>query len=549
MFQVKKETASMFARDGVRLDADIYRPDSSQKFPVLLMRQPYGRSLASTVVYAHPSWYAAQGYIVVIQDVRGRGTSQGEFKLFAHEIEDGLDTLNWASQISGSTEEVGMYGFSYQGMTQLYAAITKPSALKVICPAMLAYDLYSDWAYEGGAFCLQANLGWAIQLAAETARIKKEETTYQKLYCAARNLPLSDLIPASPEIFKELAPDSFYHEWLNHPYPDEYWEKLSPKYLMQDVDLPMLHIGGWFDPYLRGTLNLYRAMVDRSKFRQHLLIGPWAHLPWGRKVGAIDYGAKAISPIDTIQLAWFDHFLKGKDTGISEKQPVCLFEMGSNQWRYFDTFPSTQAQSYYLKSNGLASIREDDGELLEGRLSEHSCSKDTLVHDPWRSVPALGGHAAIPAGSFERSSIDSRSDVLTYTSLALKEDLHIIGDVVAEIYCQADAPSFDLCAVLSEVYPDGRVYNFTQGYLYCSQTEKKINLVKISLQSTCIRIAQGNCLRLSLSAACFPAYPINPGTGIFPGKSKLIDAKIITISVASGGDYNSRLLIPLLPNR
>ncbi|MFM7441442.1 MAG: CocE/NonD family hydrolase, partial [Snowella sp.] len=136
----------MYAGDGVRLDADIYRPQSSEKFPVLLMRQPYGRKIASTVVYAHPQWYASQGYIVVIQDVRGRGTSQGEFALFAKEIEDGFDTLTWAAELSGSTGEVGMYGFSYQGMTQLYAAATKHSALKVICPSMIAYDLYHDWA-------------------------------------------------------------------------------------------------------------------------------------------------------------------------------------------------------------------------------------------------------------------------------------------------------------------------------------------------------------------------------------------------------------------
>ena len=189
MLAVQKETASMQTRDGVRLDADIYRPQSSDKFPVLLMRQPYGRKIASTVVYAHPRWYAAHGYIVVIQDVRGRGTSQGEFKLFAHEIEDGFDTVNWVSQLPGSTGDVGMYGFSYQGMTQLYAAIAKPDSLKTLCPAMLAWDLYTDWAYEGGAFCLQANLEWAVQLAAETARLQGDIQAYNVLYAASRNLP------------------------------------------------------------------------------------------------------------------------------------------------------------------------------------------------------------------------------------------------------------------------------------------------------------------------------------------------------------------------
>ncbi|MGK7871940.1 MAG: CocE/NonD family hydrolase [Xenococcaceae cyanobacterium] len=544
MLKVKKETASMSTRDGVRLDADIYRPDSSEKFPVLLMRQPYGRKIASTVVYAHPSWYAAQGYIVVIQDVRGRGTSEGEFDLFAHEIEDGFDTVNWASQLSGSTGDVGMYGFSYQGMTQLYAAATHPSALKTICPGMIAYDIYTDWAYENGAFCLQANLGWAIQLAAETARLRGDEKAYQKLYAASRNLPLYDPIPTSPTILKELAPDSFYHPWLNNPYPGEYWEKLSPKQIMQDVDLPMLHIGGWFDPYLRGTLNLYKDMAARSQFAQHLIIGPWAHLPWGRKLGEVDYGTEAVSQVDLLQVSWFDQFLKGIDSGVlGGEPPVCLFEMGSNQWRYFDDiFPSNNQQSYYLASNGLASILDNDGELVGAKSGTIPPSQDILVHDPWRPVPALGGHATIPAGSFDRSSLDCRTDILTYTSQPLQEDLHITGDVAVEIYCTADAPSFDICAVLSEVHPDGRVYNFTQGYVRVDSDKVPVG---ISLQATCMRLAKGNCLRLSLSAACFPAYPVNPGTGI-SGETLLMEAQIITLTVSCGGDCPSQVLLPLV---
>lgn len=145
-----RETVSMFTRDGIQLDADVYRPQGEGSYPVLLMRQPYGRAIASTVVYAHPRWYAAQGYIVVIQDVRGRGTSKGSFYPFRHEVEDGFDAVNWAAALPGSNGVVGMYGFSYQGMTQLYAASTRPSALKAICPAMLPYDLYADAAYPGG---------------------------------------------------------------------------------------------------------------------------------------------------------------------------------------------------------------------------------------------------------------------------------------------------------------------------------------------------------------------------------------------------------------
>ncbi len=561
MVKIIKQTASMQTRDKVRLDADIYRPDTDEKLPILLMRQPYGREIASTVVYAHPRWYATQGYIVVIQDVRGRGTSEGEFDLFTHEVADGLDTINWVSQLPNSTRKVGMYGFSYQGMTQLYTAVHQPECLKAIAPAMVAYDLYTDWAYENGAFCLYANLAWAIQLAGETARLKGDRAAYLKLYRASCNLPLNDSIPANPEIMRQLAPDSFYHQWLNNPDSTaEYWHSLSPKYLLENVNIPMLHVGGWFDPYLRGTLNLYRAMAAKSKQPQHLLVGPWAHLPWGKKLGAVNYGIEAQNPIDEIQIRWFDHWLKGKDTGLLEESPISLFEMGSNQWREFDYF-ADNLKIYYLASDGLASMREDSGmlweyeeavtesispsRLLETNLTEQETefnnNTDILVHDPWRPVPALGGHANYPGGSCERSGLDCRSDILTYTSAPLEADLHIAGAITLEVYCTVEHPSFDLCAVLSTVDENGRVFNFTQGYLRVASRAQNTNMVSIPLQATCMCINQAQSLRLSLSAACFPAYPVNPGTGKLPHESRLIDMQIITLSIHSGVDYPSQI--------
>ncbi len=537
----------MLTRDRVRLDADIYRPDAEDEFPVLLMRQPYGRAIASTVVYAHPTWYAAHGYIVVIQDVRGRGTSQGEFKLFVHETQDGEDTVNWASTLPGSTGQVGMYGFSYQGMTQLYAAAAKPPALKTICPAMIGYDLYTDWVYEGGAFCLQANLGWAVQLAAETARRQGDTTAYYTLYAAAQNLPLYDSVPNLNECLRKFAPNAFYHEWLEHSKPDEYWKHLSPKCHLQDVDLPMFHIGGWFDIYMRGTLHCYKDFSTRSAYRQQLLVGPWAHLPWGRKVGAMDFGSKAASPVDQWQVRWFEQFLKGIDTGLLDEPPVRLFEMGSNDWRNFHSWPEKHHKYYFLSSTGLASIRDDAGTLIPEDIEsiQNQNSFDVLVHDPWRPVPALGGHAAAPAGSFERSQLDCRSDVLTYTTAPLAEDLHVAGEGAVEVWCSTDKPSHDLCATLSEVHPDGSVYNLTQGYLHCGE-EMHCVPKRIQLQPTCWKIAKGNALRLSLSAACFPAYPMNPGTGSPMGSARLMDAQIVTLTVSWGSNSPSQVLLPVV---
>ena len=330
----------------------------------------------------------------------------------------------------------------------------------------------------------------------------------------------------------------------------------------------MLHIGGWFDPYLRGTLNLYRAMAAKSKYPQHLLVGPWAHLPWGRKLGAIDYGIEAQNPIDEIQIRWFDYFLKDIDTGLLEEDPVCLFEMGSNKWQELKSWSSSQ-QVYYLASDGLASIREDSGMLWQYESEDNSESTspralleqnltevvtefdnniDIIVHDPWRPVPAMGGHATFPGGSCDRSSLDCRADILTYTSAPLEADLHVRGEVNIEVYCSTDKPSFDLCAVLSTVKPDGKVFNFTQGYTSIRPNSGEVKAISFPLQSTCMCIAAGHSLRLSLSASCFPAYPVNPGTGQLPHKSRLIDKEIITLSIHSGADYPSRINLSVNPN-
>ncbi|MFQ4139919.1 CocE/NonD family hydrolase [Nodosilinea sp. PGN35] len=534
----------------VHLDADVYYPMGEGSFPVLLMRQPYGRAIASTVVYAHPTWYASHGYIVVIQDVRGRGTSGGEFDLFRHEADDGYATVQWAAALPQSSGKVGMYGFSYQGMTQLYAAAKQPPALRAIAPAMVGYDLYADWAYENGALPLQIGLGWALQLAAETARLKGNAAAYQALRQAAHHLPLGDAIPPRPQVLSTYAADSFFHQWLDHPRPDDYWRSLQPD--LTAVDLPMLHIGGWYDPYLRGDLRLYQQMIAQGSAPQSLWIGPWGHLPWGRRVGAVDFGPEADSPIDRLHLRWFDRFLKDAPAEASAEAPVQLFVMGANQWRGRDRWPTRPGSPFYLRSSGLAGLRGDDGtlspHLFQVAGNVVSPAEDVLVHDPWRPVPSLGGHCGLPPGPFDRGAIDSRTDVLTYTTDSLSEGLTLVGTAIATLYCRADAPSFDLSLVLSEVYSDGRTINLTQGQCRVDNADDSNagpQVVTVPLQPTACTLAPGHRLRLSVAAACFPAYALNSGTGARPGDCPQIDHRVITVGLAYGPVYPSCVKLPL----
>ena len=527
---ITKQVHRLRTRDGVHLDADVYYPGGKGPWPVLLMRQPYGRAIASTVVYAHPSWYAAHGYIVAIQDVRGRGTSEGQFDLFAHEVDDGYDSVQWAANLPGSNGQVGMYGFSYQGMTQLYAAQAKPPALKALVPAMVGYDPYHDWAYENGALRLQAGLGWAIQLAAETARLNGDKTAFDALRMASRSLPLNGAISAYPDILKQYAPESFWHDWLTHSRNDDYWQALKPD--LTNVDLPMLHVGGWFDPYLTGDIRLFKEMAGRSQHPQHLWIGPWSHIPWSRQVGEVDFGSEAMNPIDRLQVQWFDYALKGQDH--LAPRVVHLFEMGSNRWQRLENWPiAPKVQQYRLHSSGLAGMREDDGELGIASVSSAPSSTnqcDVLVHDPWRPVPALGGHTSWPGGSCDRTALDGRSDILTYTTPLLEDDLAVTGEVTVSLTIQTEAASYDICAVLSVVQADGRVFNLTQGYRRVFDPSDEP--VTVPLQPTCFRISAGQALRLSLSAACFPAYTVNPGTAAqFLDIVPTMEHQIITLTI------------------
>lgn len=547
----KKQTRSMHTRDGVRLDADVYFPMGEGPFPVLLMRQPYGRAIASTIVYAHPRWYAAHGYIVAIQDVRGRGSSAGRFELFANEVEDGEDSVAWAASLPGSSGQVGMYGFSYQGMTQLYAAQNQPPALGAIAPAMTGYHLYEDWAYENGSLCLQLGLTWAIQLAAETARIEGDKATYQALLSAAKRLPVDELILGVPKVL--LAVESFLHDWVGRSASDRYWQDLVPN--LEQVNLPVFQVGGWFDPYLRGDLRLYEEVCAHGSPFHQLWIGPWCHIPWGRKVGAVDFGTAAISPVDRLQIQWFDWVLKGKvpesldlqQPELFEKSSVNLFEMGRNRWRRESRWPlgldeTASEPVYYLQSTGLANIREDDGRLL--REPPLTAALDTLVHDPWNPVPALGGHSAIPAGAFERSAIDSRGDVLTYTSNPLDEEIRVAGLVEFLGAIATESISYDLCIVLSRVNSKG-VYNLTQGYRRVEPAAEPDSMVRLKLQPTCFSLGVGDRLRISLSAACFPAYPINPGTGAPSQRAHRAEAQIVSLTVALGGRTPTCIHLPI----
>jgi putative CocE/NonD family hydrolase len=521
-------TVSMRTRDGVRLDADLYRPPGNGPFPLLLMRQPYGRKIASTVVYAHPSWYAAHGYMVVIQDVRGSGTSEGEFKLFQREREDGADTLAWAATLDACNGRIGMYGFSYQAATQLLALAgaldlgnPAPSAL---CPSMMGWDVYSDWAYEGGAFCLSGGMSWALQMGAERARLAGDVAAFTAMRAAARNLPLNEEFTAWPAVLQRYKGYTHYADWIGNPGPGGYWDSISPKAALagRTGDVAMLHVGGWYDQMLDGTLGAFKAMAAASRAPQRLLVGPWPHIPW------------TASPVDEEQLRWFDRFLKDRDNGVDCEPPVNLYDIGAKAWRRFGAWPSPASQPWHIASDGLAAASDVNGRLVR---EPQPTSLDTLVHDPWRPAPSVGGGQ-------DRAALDARSDVACYTSAPLAVPLRLAGDVLAEIDVEADQLTHDLAVILSEVSPDGRATVLSHGYLRIANARSP-SLRTVPMRALCTTVPAGAALRLSLQAAAFPAMAMNPGTGASDAKARPFDSRIITLSIHGGGSRVSRLMLPV----
>lgn len=533
MREVTRSMASMRLADGVRLDADVWRPPGAGPWPVLLMRQPYGRPIASTVVYAHPAWYAARGYLVAIQDVRGRGSSEGTFQLCENEAVDGVATVAWAAALPGADGQVGMYGFSYQGMTQLLAAAGRPPALRAIAPAMAAWDVRADFATEGGAFRLQSGFGWGCQLALETARRSGDAALHQAIYAASRNPPLTTEIPCRPPVADALGQHGHYLSWLTEPEDSPYWARVSPATTGGDIGVPALHIGGWYDGLLSGTLACYHALSRSSSAPQRLVVGPWGHIPWSRHVGARDFGPDAANAIDELQLRWFDHWLKGGPA--LDGPPVSLFELGG-AWRGFAQWPTGPARAWSIASTGRAGMTEADGALLPSEAP--AGSMDVIVYDPWRPTPSLGGHAGQPAGPIDRTAVDARSDVLTYTTSPLAAGLHLAGDITAALDATTDAPSFDLHAILSELPASGGVYEIASGY--CRGPAAP---ARISLRAVCARIPAGSRLRLSVACGAFPAFPVNSGTGNPPAEERLIDQRIITITLRHG----TVLHLPVVP--
>ncbi len=506
--------AWMRCRDGTRLMARIWSPEGDGPWPVLLMRQPYGRAIASTITYAHPSWYAAHGFLVVVQDVRGQGDSEGAFGGFAQEAADGADAVRWARGLSGSNGRLGTYGFSYQGLSQLLndGADGDPAVLPdCTAPAMAGPSEQHHWACEGDAHWWALGLGWGLQLAALQCRRRGDHAGWQRI---RSSLDSGRFLHDGPELLKELDPEGMACGWLaNDPQSPQTFREhpVLPELLRR----PMLLIGGWYDPHLRGILQLWQQ-AQQAGGKPHLRIGAWTHLNWE-------------GGVDQVQLAFFQRELKGRAAEPPERINVQC--QTSQRWHGLGLHQlRVRGPRWGLRSNGLAAVDANEGALTANPADAGGWVH--LVHDPWRPVPGRGGHLGLDAGPCQRADLDDRCDVACFTSDPLTEPLPLAGQPVLTIGLQADQPGVDLCAALSRHRPDGAVQQLSTGVLrQLGARCREQHTVQVRLQPLMAELTPGDRLRLSLAGAAWPQIAVNPGNGSIPAGGPSPQHRVITVSL------------------
>jgi putative CocE/NonD family hydrolase len=552
---------SMRTRDGIELISDHYLPDREGPAPTLLMRQPYGRDIASTVVYAHPVWFARHGYNVVIQDVRGRGDSGGDFYPFRHEAEDGYDAIQWAASLPESNGKIGMYGFSYQGLTQLLAATLQPPALVAIAPAMTAADLFHGWFYHGGMFRLASGIGWATQMLRGDAIRTKRPSQSEKLERAWSSLAASySLAPyAGLSHLTDEALPTYYRDWIEHDAAGEYWSKQDISTRYDRIHVPALHIAGWYDTYLQGSLDGYAnlrrlAGTEHARANQFLIAGPWQHIPWDRRMGEQDLGPEAVLDTDTILLSWFNHWLKG-DNSFATEPKVKVFHFGSNTWGAASDWPLPQSESktlsLHLGSRGKANSANGDGRLDWNKTGDEA--RDILVVDPEVPVMAPGGAAAAP-GPFRQDRLEAGNNVLVYRSAPLAEPLHVCGNPKLLIYLSASRPECDVVAKLTRVDTQHQTWNICLGAAraktlfeeepLAADTPRRWN---IRLDGTSCVFARGERIGLEIAGTAFPLLDRSSNRADIPARDAApVNWRRVTLQVLHDDTFDSELVLPIL---
>ncbi len=547
-------------RDGITLRADVLRPSGNGPFPVLVYRTPYGKEFALKE-YKTFQHAVERGYAVVVQDVRGRYASAGEFRPYENEGRDGYDTIEWAARQPWSNGTVGTFGLSYPGAVQWLAAVENPPHLKAMVPAM-TFSSAQNFFYAGGLWDMSW-IEWIWDNIAPDIRSKRNlpgpKTSNEAVAAWDKmgpkmqgELPLDQL-----EELRGIAP--YYYDWLKHPYDDPWWDWSELRNKYSRVHAAVLNLSGWYDDNYGpegATTNFARLLKARSATadpQTHLLIGPWVHgvdSTARTKSGERTFAEAAAIDYDEVILRWMDHYLRGADNGVETEKPVRYFLMGRDEWREADAWPpASKDTSYYLVSPGTGDSR---GSLSSGAPTANDVHV-TFLSDP--AKPVVNSFSV--SGAHDYRALSERADVLTFDSEPLERDKEVTGHIHAQIYLACDCRDTDLWVRLLDVAPDGTAFNLMSPGLDVMRASYRDvkkgrqllephRVYEVNLENliTSNVFQKGHRMRVQVSATFFPNFSRNLHTGELEASSAKMQKA--NISIYTDSERASRIVLPIV---
>jgi len=496
-------------REGITLSADLILPKTLPA-PAVVVRTPYGKtgerqSQRGTV-------FAKAGYAHVHVDVRGRGDSDGVFQPYRNDGPDGAEVIAWAAAQDWCTGEVATYGGSYGGRIQWLTALQRPAALRAMVCLVTPSDPFVEWPT---GLPTPMHINW-FRLTDGRMPQFTEDVDWMEVYRHRPMLTMDEAAGfASP----------LWREELRHRTLDEWWEPVRYQHRIGEVDVPVLHISGWYDDEQIGTPANFAAMAAAGRSGQRLLMGPWGHaVNSARKLGEVDFGADALIDLDAHIVAFLDEHVKGTEPD-PRPAPVRIFVMGANEWRDAQAWPPPDAPStvFHFSSEGHANSRFGDGRLVSGPVTGAE-PPDEWTHDPDRPVPFITDQSSAQIGGpDDYHGIESRGDMLVFTSDPLPEPLEVIGPVKVIAHVGTSAADTDVTAKLLDVHPGGFAQRLCDGvvrlrYRDGFDAERPVTpgetyQVEIRMWDTCVRLPAGHRLRVEIASSAFPKFDVNLGTG------------------------------------
>lgn len=536
-------------RDGINLAADVYLPNRKGRYPALLERTPYGKEGNQR----EGIFFARHGYAMVVEDTRGRYDSGGTWYPFIHDAKDGQDTIAWIARQHWSNGKVVTIGASYNGMDQWLAATRPNPALVGMIVGFAPSSLYANTVYMGGAFKLNL-LKFATAMGHHVLSSQMDLIPWHRLIWS---LPVESIAPGGFQ-------PQFYRDWINHPARDAYWQAQRWKSIYSKLNIPVFLYGGWYDIFQVGTLQNFLNIDHKSSAYAHsaerLVEGPWGHGAFGPRIGKVNFGRRSVVNLRVKELRWLDCYIRGVKNGAENDPRVEVFVLGKNKWKDKGDWPPAYVRlaKYFFHSRGQANTLHGDGTLSTNQPGEEA--PDHYIYDPSNPVPTHGGgnspHSKpIIWGAMDQRPIETRKDVLVYTSAPLSKDCEVAGPITVHLFAASSAQDTDWTAKLVDVAPNGFAMNVTDGILRARYHEsfahpkllqpERVYEYNIDVGFTDNVFKKGHMIRLEISSSNFPRFSRNTNTGDEPEKdSHFVSARQTVLHDPGHASY---LLIPVVP--